>query len=229
MLNQHIALMLSVLKWPTALASLLFAPATTLLLVNELQKFASESIYFLSFFLGCIGYLTFWYLWIRQSSISFLSTLEHEITHCIFAVLTFNRVTGLWSTLREGGRMTYIGSGNWLLTISPYFFPTVSVMLLISMHFMESAGGTTMYFLVGSSVAYHATSTWTETHHAQTDLQDAGFLFSVFFLPTANLLCLDLIIAVLRGGWNYIPDSLDNLLNSPVSPIRLLGIQYQVS
>ena len=170
MLNRHIAMMLAVLKWPSALASALYAPAAILLLINEFQKFGSQSFYFLPFFLGSVSYLAFWYLWIRRLPVSFLSTLEHEITHCIFAVLTLNRVTGLWSTWREGGRMTYTGPGNWLLTISPYFFPTVTVTLLIVMHFMESAGGTTMYFLVGSSAAYHATSTWTETHHAQTDL-----------------------------------------------------------
>ena len=155
---------------------------------------------------------------------SFFSTLEHEITHCIFAVITFNRVTGLRATLREGGRMTYEGSGNWLVTISPYFFPTVTVTLLLAMPLVNAQGTIAMHLAIGASMAYHATSTWTETHHAQTDLRDAGFLFSICFLPTANLLSFSLIFATLRAGWSGFNESLYAILNSPLNPFQLFNI-----
>jgi hypothetical protein len=224
MLCQKISLLLLLLKWPTAFIFILFTPAAALLLIGELQQSVTGSGYFWPLLLGHLSYQYMWCLWIRKTSVSFFSTLEHEITHCIFAVITFNRVTGLRATLREGGRMTYEGSGNWLLTISPYFFPTVTVTLLLVMPLIDAQGTIAMHLAIGASMAYHATSTWTETHHAQTDLRDAGFLFSICFLPTANLLSFSLIFATLRAGWSGINESLYAILNSPLSPFQLFNI-----
>jgi hypothetical protein len=50
---------------------------------------------------------------------------------------------------------------------------------------------------MGFSIAYHLQSTWEETHHAQTDLQQSGWLFSWLFLPTANLLMMLLMLTAL--------------------------------
>ena len=55
------------------------------------------------------------------------STLEHELTHAIFAILSLNRVTGLNATGREGGVTHYQGYGNWVITLAPYFVPTVTI------------------------------------------------------------------------------------------------------
>lgn len=49
---------------------------------------------------GMLLYLAFWYKFMRDAGISFLSKPEHEITHCVFAWLTFNRVVALKATLR---------------------------------------------------------------------------------------------------------------------------------
>ena len=107
MLCHKISLLLSLLKWPTAFILVIYTPAAALLLIREFQQSITGSEYFWELLLGYLGYQCMWYLWIRKTSLSFLITLEHEITHCIFAVITFNRVTGLRATFREGGRMTY--------------------------------------------------------------------------------------------------------------------------
>jgi hypothetical protein len=224
MLCQKISLLLLLLKWPTALIFILFTPAATLLFILELQQGATSNGYFWALLLGYFSYQAAWYLFIRKTSVSFFSTLEHEITHCIFAVITFNRVTGLRATLRDGGRMTYEGSGNWLLTISPYFFPTVTVALLLAMPLVDAQATIAMHLAIGASMAYHANSTWTETHHAQTDLREAGFLFSICFLPTANLLSFSLIFVILRAGWSGVHDSLYKILHSPLSPLQLFEL-----
>jgi hypothetical protein len=60
--------------------------------------------------------------------------------------------------------------------------------------------GTYAQGIVGVTLAYHLTSTWTETHHAQTDLREAGFLFCWMFLPTANVASLGVMLAAVRSG-----------------------------
>jgi hypothetical protein len=73
-------------------------------------------------FPGGLTYGAFWWVSIRKWTISWLSTFEHEITHCLFAWLTGNKVGEIQITLRGCGHMTVLGSPNWLIDVAPYFF-----------------------------------------------------------------------------------------------------------
>lgn len=221
-MNQNISFMLALCKWPIALVFATFLPASIILLLNEIVWISKGADFFWPLLLGVTIYLLIWFVWIRKSSISFLSTLEHEITHCIFAWLTFNRVTGLRATLRAGGHMTFEGSGNWLLTISPYFFPTVTVILLLLDPFLYFLDKFIIQIIIGVSIAYHGTSTWSETNHTQSDLKEAGFFFSFLFLPTANLVSFSFIFANLRDGWNGMVNAKNYLLISYVNQLDFL-------
>ena len=201
---------------------IIFLPATALCLFDQLVACGKVIGYLWPFVVGVVAYIILWYTIIRHADLNFLSTLEHEITHCFFAWLTFNRVIALKATLRSGGHMRYFGTPNWLIQTAPYFFPTITVFLLIASRLVDSKWGLLVYGLLGASIAYHITSTWTETHHMQTDLQEAGIFFSVLFLPTANLLCYALILAHLRLGFFGTAQVFESLLNSPVNPARLL-------
>ena len=99
----------------------------------------------------------------------------------------------------------------------------MTVVLLLVMPLMDALEGVAMHVIIGASMAYHGTSTWTETHHAQTDLQEAGFVFSFLFLPAANLLSFSLVFAALRAGWTGMGQALLSVFHSPLSPWRLLG------
>lgn len=189
---------LQITKWPVALAAVVLLPACVWALCREFS-FSLQSLAWV--FAGATAYTAVWYFVIRKWTVDWLSTFEHEITHCIFAWLTGNWVTGLKVTLRQGGHMTYVGSPNWLMTLAPYFFPTVTVILLLLAPYFSFLSGIKGQFLIGLSLAYHLTSTWTETHHAQTDLQKAGFLFCWMFLPAANVAGLGMVFAAARAGW----------------------------
>jgi hypothetical protein len=224
MLHQRIGLCLALVKWPLALLCLAFLPAIALDLLHQLLMASGMTFaYWWSFVTGAAAYLALWYVAIRHTKISFLSTLEHEITHCIFAWLSFNRVVAIKATLKSGGHIRYLGTPNWLILTSPYFFPTVTVVLLMVMALADWKQGLLVYSLLGASIAYHITSTWTETRHTQTDLQEAGLLFSVMFLPATNLLCYALILAYLRAGMGGMAQVFKELLVSPVGPARFIA------
>jgi hypothetical protein len=97
--------------------------------------------------------------------------------------------------------MQFEGGGNWLITIAPYFVPTLSLVVMAVMFFLDDGGPRWLHIGLGATVSYHATSTWIETHREQTDLQEVGFLFAFLFLPAANVLSYGLIMAVVVGGW----------------------------
>ncbi len=98
--------------------------------------------------------------------------------------------------------MHFRGSGNWLITIAPYFFPTLSCLILGALFFLGDEAGRWLHIVLGATVSYHATSTWRETHREQTDLKEVGFTFAFLFLPAANVLSYGLILAVVLGGWS---------------------------
>jgi len=54
-------------------------------------------------------------------------------------------------------------------------------------------------FLLGFSIFYHFVSTKHELHRQQTDLIKAGFLFTLLFLPGANLFCYGTLFAFSVG------------------------------
>ena len=223
MFHQKAALFLALCKWPLALACAAFLPATALSLFVQVKTFSTGVAHLWPIVIGVAAYMVLWYVLIRRTGVDFLSTLEHEITHCIFAWLTFNRVVALRATLKSGGHMRYLGTPNWLIQTAPYFFPTVTVAMMLAMSLMNRHWGPVMYGFLGASISYHVTSTWAETHHMQTDLQEAGMFFSVLFLPTANLLGYALIFAYLRLGLSGTTQVFKGLLHSPVNPMRFLN------
>jgi hypothetical protein len=222
-LNQKIASVLGILKWPLAIACAAFLPATALCLGEQLLGIVGGIHFVVPFLAGAALYLVLWLSLIRRTTVSFLSTLEHEFTHCLFAWLTGNRVVGFKATLRKGGTTRYRGTPNWLIQTGPYFFPTVTIVLMIVMRFIAPQRLALMYGLLGASIVYHLISTWAETHRRQTDLQDAGLIFSLLFLPTANLFFYALIIAYLRFGAGGFMQLIRALARSPANPLRLLG------
>jgi hypothetical protein len=148
---------------------------------------------------------------------SLLSTLEHELTHALFALATFRTVTGLTTSWKSGGHVTFEGRANWLILTAPYFFPTVSVAVMALAMVTASQFHDTMGAVLGATVAYHVTSTWRETHPGQSDLQRVSLPFACLFLPGANLLGYASVIHFTWGGWiecrGFWTDSLERTLH----------------
>ena len=81
-----------------------------------------------------------------------------------------------------------MSGGNFLITLTPYFFPTDSYLLLPFAYFVPKNGMPIFVALLGASVAFHLASTWAELHWQQTDLHEARILFGSIFLPVVYLI-----------------------------------------
>jgi hypothetical protein len=195
---------LALLKWPIALVALVLLPGSATALGATAHAVIDRYAPLFPLLYGFVGYGALWWFVLRRPAWgSLLSTLEHEVTHAIFALLTFHRVVGMTTSWRSGGHTAYTGgTGNWLISVAPYFFPTASVAAAFALAFVPSDFAREVMAVLGATLAYHVTSTWAETHHRQTDLHQAGFFFSLAFLPTANLLCFGAVLAFAAGGTN---------------------------
>ena len=138
---------------------------------------------------------------VRQNA---LSTLEHELTHVVFAWLTFHRVKGLEVNDDGSGRMVYVGKGNWLIALAPYFFPLAATGMLFFSVAYEYATKMPLpeWVLIGSgaAVGYNLCSFWQQLHPEQTDFAAAGWVTTFCFLPAANLFMFGMILSYATGG-----------------------------
>ena len=210
--HQLIGFLLRILKWPIALATAWWLPAALWALLRQINLSLSSMGVVMA---ATLAYFVVWRTYLSHQSVSAFSTLEHELNHILFALLTGNRVTGLSVTLSNGGHMRYEGTPNWLVDVAPYFFPLATLTVILVMPNVSALQGLAGQFLLGLTLGYHLTSGWTHLHPGQTDLQKAGFLFCGFFLPTANACSLGLTLAAARQQWIGMSDWVDDLANSP--------------
>lgn len=210
----------NLLKWPSAIMAVVLLPGTVMALGAWFGRTLSSPGPVWSLAIGFGGYWLLYRLLLRRLPLgSFFSTLEHEMTHALFALLTLHRVTGLQATFRSGGRVSIRGQGNWLITIAPYFFPLPCLPIALAWLFVSDAHVGVVNLLLGATLAWHIVSTWRECHHEQSDLKSVGWVFSALFLPTANLLMLGAVASFALNG----PGGLWTLANDVVVQSRAFG------
>ncbi len=121
------------------------------------------------------------------------------MTHAVFALATIHKVVGFRVTRNDGGHVQVVG-GNWLISIAPYFFPTLSVAIIALAAWLPASALRGLDVALGISVAYHLVSTLRETHPRQPDLLHTGRIFALAFLPTANLFVYGVLLSYALGA-----------------------------
>lgn len=157
-----------------------------------------------AFLLGAGGFIPLWFVGQRLMPrvVSYLSTLEHELTHILVGLLFLIRPLSIRVTATKGGEVVLTGSNIWI-TLAPYFLPTVSFLILPFAWLASNAAERVMLAVLGASVVYHLLSTWSEVGVVQSDFRRAGIVQSLWLIPVANLICYGMILAFVadaRGG-----------------------------
>ena len=207
--------LLRLVKWPVALAALAVLPGAVLAFRDEIEAVVDAFEVVRPFLYGAGGYFVLWRLILRQRLMregTFWATFEHELTHTVFSLLTFNPVREFMATGKKGGYMRHGGNENWLIPISPYFFPTLSVPVMLIMLVLEGDEIDVANIVLGVTVAYHITSTYRETRltYSQNtahplgggignDFRTVGNRFVWCFLPAANIVSYGLILGMARN------------------------------
>lgn len=112
----------------------------------------------------------------------FFRTLEHELTHVLFGMLCLKPPRHMLVTQESGGEAGFAGRTNWLISLSPYFFPLTAVALaglaLIVVETLWAGVGK----LIFAALGYHFGAVAAELRVGQTDLSRHGNLFSACFI-----------------------------------------------
>lgn len=152
----------------------------------------------LPFAIGFASFAVFWMIFKRFLQV--FCTFEHEFTHLIVGLLFFKMPKSFNVTFTQGGYVEMYGGKNFLVTLAPYFLPTVCYLMLPIAWLLPKESLPIFLGILGGSMAFHLLSGWQEFHFGQSDLHDAGLVFSVLFLPVANLIFFGAILALMIGG-----------------------------
>ncbi len=206
MINRFINKVFKLIKWPVAvLMVVLLVPSFTtdfLLLKKHID------VNFLVQFCLPFCATVFLFLLIPSLSGSFLAIAEHELTHMLFAVLTLHKPKGLDIDQDRGGSFSFVGEGNWLIALAPYFFPTFTFVLMVGtpLYLMFYPKLPAFYLtLFGIFIGYHFITTMFSIHPKQTDFKVAGPLFTFCFLPGINLITYGVLFCFILRGWEGVP------------------------
>ena len=168
------------------------------------SQFSLGNSRWLAFTVGAVVFIPCLFVAKRlfRSAWCYLETLEHELTHLLIGLIFLKIPVGIRVSAHEGGEVRQIGlgtTGQTWVSLAPYFFPTVSLAVLI-LASLFSVNTVYLLGLLGWTTLFHLVSNWGETSFRQPDLQKAGILKSILILPVMNLICYGSILAFVAGG-----------------------------
>ena len=192
---------LKIIKYPIALACAFFCFPTLNALIRLISNTFSTNIAFY-FLAPVISVVVLWNL-VPGLSGSALTIFGHEVTHMLAAILTFHKPKGMSIEQDKGGSFTYEGKGNWLITIAPYFIPTFPLLWMLMGLFLGQGGHFDTWYIIGFGiiVGFHIAANFTQIHSEQTDFKKAGYIFTMLFIPGANLLLIGYLWCFALRGW----------------------------
>lgn len=142
------------------------------------------------------------------SANNFFAILNHELTHNLWAVLSFSRPTSLQVKAGKGGNFAFNGRKNIMTVLSPYFFP-LTTLFLFPLYFIISPSYTQYYFLaLGLSFGYSVATEIKQAHYAQPDLKVYGLLPSYLIIIFFQIFIFGLLLFFVgegrNGVWEFI-------------------------
>lgn len=220
-------LVFKILKWPVALIALVGLPGIAVACWNRLSASFSEA--YLPFWVGVGAMLVLWGLLLRKAKWArFLTTIEHEALHAIVGFISFIPIRELKVNEDGSGHVVFTPPTNWLMLLAPYFIPLTLAIYAAIVFALELDPGIEAAVL-GAIFGLEWVGNVREIHPNQTDFRQAGWVFTLLFLPSAILLSYGTAITMLLEGgvgpgWAFAKAGMAGMWNDTLSLI-MKGIE----
>ena len=183
-----------VIRFLLAILSIPFLISVSYALYVELGKIYSLDQNQRYFLLGAVAYLVVHIVLFKPN---FLYIFGHELTHALATFITFGKVKS-FKVSKKGGEVKTTKT-NVFITLSPYFFPTYTILLstawIIARKFWQIDDLVYGFlFLVGFTLVFHFVMTVEFLKTKQPDLIKSGYLFSLALIYLANISVAALIM-----------------------------------
>ena len=184
---------------------------------------------YLPFWIGVGGMLLLWGLFLRNAKWArFLTTIEHEALHAIVGFISFIPIRELKVNEDGSGHVVFTPPTNWLMLLAPYFVPLTLAIYAAIVFALELDPGIEAAVL-GAIFGLEWAGNVREIHPNQTDFRQAGWVFTLLFLPSAILLSYGTAITMLLEGgvgpgWAFAKAGMAGMWNDTLSLI-MKGIE----
>ncbi len=163
-----------------------------------------------SFFYFVIGLLlgTGWFFTrYFEKFFLYLYVLGHELTHALFILCCFGKISAFKVGVEGGYVMT--NKSNLLIALSPYFVPFWSLLLggiigIISYFWPFTGDEAILYLVLGLTWGAHLIWTLWMIPRDQPDLKENGTLFSLTIIYLANLAIIAAMICITSSQLTFL-------------------------
>jgi len=173
---------------------------------------------YVPFWLGLGGMLLLWGLLLRKAKWArFLTTIEHEALHAILGFISFIPIRELKVNEDGSGHVIFTPPTNWLMLLAPYFVP-LTLAIYAALVFALKLDPLIQSVVLGAIFGLEWAGNFREIHPKQTDFRQAGWVFTVLFLPSAILLSYGSAITILLEGgvgpgWTFAKAGVEGMWN----------------
>ena len=201
-MNKYIDFFINLFRWPVALFLLYSLPA----LFDSFNYFNFKTANFYAFAGGAGLYFVMMVV-TGYNAYQTMQIISHELTHMTFAILTFHDAGKVRvNPDGSGGSMQLKGRGNWLITLSPYFFPLFAFLYMLIMPYLINMSDNhwIVHLFYGYLIAYYWATVIDQVHPKQTDIIREGYLFSTIIIVGSNLYISGMAFAFNSQQWEGI-------------------------
>ncbi len=157
--------------------------------IDQLVSVRTVGYSMLWFIVGVFSYPIFHFFIIKPR---FLTTLAHELTHVLWGLLFRAKVKDL-RVKRESGFVN-LSKTNFAIRLAPYFFPPLTILVVLSSFFLRSEYLIYVLFLAGFTLSMHLITTFETLKVKQPDIYKTGVLFSLPLIFIMNLFVIILLL-----------------------------------
>jgi len=166
------------------------------LIFQQLYKFQGLIV-------GTICFIIIRSVFYRRKKENFFGNFVHELTHYLFALLFFRRVSSFKAYSRYGGEINLYG-GNFAIALAPYFFPVFTIFfMLLKLVIIDELKIYTDFF-IGFTYAFHIVLILKDFNLSQPDVKYTGRFFSVIFVVFANFIIFSSILIISGKGYGFL-------------------------
>lgn len=193
--------LIDLLKWPAAIFSIVFACFVARQIPAQVMALLHLHTVWVPVLLGILSYALVWRYWLRTNRTAIWATVfEHEFTHVLASLVTFNGVHRLEANSSGSGHIAVTNEANWIILVAPYVFPTA--LMMPGMLLAAAQPSWVSYGIFGVALGFHIQSTCVETHCAQSDLHKIGWASATLLLPAYHIIFTLMTVGVLLGHQN---------------------------
>ncbi len=146
--------------------------------------------------------LSIFYYFYLNKKIRFWQVFAHEISHMLFALLFFRKITS-FVVAENSGTVAYQGKGNWIITLAPYTFPLVTLVLL-AFSIIGNFYTIPHKIIITISYSLYFFRLIQDFSWSQSDVERAGRVFSTLWVLGINIVIFLFIFFYLQNNFDFI-------------------------